>query len=181
MGKKSKNIKKSELGDPVDIAVAILKVWIEGKGRMPVTWQTLVTCLQKTNLNVLADDIETVLSEHKDSDLEDLWPVIYECTSSFSHYNYLWIPSLILHNVHLSSNFSVNLSHYIVHTHILYVTIIVYIFTLYVEFWFVLNTKAIFILFHILWITNFVYMQPHHFHIVHFTHPFLVCLISIHQ
>ena len=72
MGKKSKNIKKSELGDPVDIAVAILKVWIEGKGRMPVTWRALVTCLQKTNLNVLADDIKTVLSEHKDSDLEDL-------------------------------------------------------------------------------------------------------------
>lgn len=71
-GKKVKNIEKSELGDPVDIAVAILKVWIEGKGRMPVTWRTSVTCLWKTDLNVLADDVETVLSEHKDSDLEDL-------------------------------------------------------------------------------------------------------------
>ena len=71
-GKKVSNIEKSKLNDPVDIAVAILKAWIEGKGRTPVTWQTLVTCLRKTDLNVLADDIQTVLSEHKDSDHEDL-------------------------------------------------------------------------------------------------------------
>ena len=65
-GKKINNIKMAELGDPVDTAVAILKMWIEGKGKTPVTWQTLVTCLRKTGLNVLADDIETVLSEHND-------------------------------------------------------------------------------------------------------------------
>ena len=65
-GKKVDNIKKAKLGDPVDTAVAILKMWVEGKGKTPVTWQTLVTCLRKTGLNVLADDIETVLSEHID-------------------------------------------------------------------------------------------------------------------
>ena len=61
-GKKVDNIVQSKLGNPVDIAVAILKVWLEGKVRTTVTWQTLVTCLRKTGLNVLADDIETVLS-----------------------------------------------------------------------------------------------------------------------
>ena len=60
-GKKVDNIVKSKLGDSVDIAVAILKVWVKGKGRTPVTWQTLVTCLRKTGLNVLADDIEDII------------------------------------------------------------------------------------------------------------------------
>ena len=83
-GKKVDNIVKSKLGDSVDIAVAILKDWVEGKGRTPVTWQTLVTCLRKTGLNVLADDIEAILSEHNGS--KNLWPVKYEHTSSFSQY-----------------------------------------------------------------------------------------------
>lgn len=70
-GNKVNNIEKFKQGHPVDITVAILKIWIEGKGKMPVTWQTLVTCLRKTKLNVLASDIEAVLFKHngcKDSD-----------------------------------------------------------------------------------------------------------------
>ena len=66
-GKKIYNIEMSKRGDPVDITVAILQMWMDGKGRMPVTWQILVTCLQKTGLHVLADNIESVLSEHTGS------------------------------------------------------------------------------------------------------------------
>ena len=44
-GNKVKNIKVSEHGDPVDITVEILKQWLQGKGKEPVTWQTLVKCL----------------------------------------------------------------------------------------------------------------------------------------
>ena len=58
-------------GDPVDITVEILKQWLQGKGKMPITWQTLVKCLRDTGLNVLADIIESSLSENnggKDSD-----------------------------------------------------------------------------------------------------------------
>ena len=58
------NIEMSKHGDTVDITVTILQMWMDGKGRMPVTWQTLVTCLQKTGLHVLADNIKSVLSEH---------------------------------------------------------------------------------------------------------------------
>ena len=65
-GKKLYSIERSKHGDPVDITVAILQMWMDGKGRMPVTWQTLVTYLRKTGLNVLADNIESVLSEHRE-------------------------------------------------------------------------------------------------------------------
>ena len=46
-GNKVKNIKVSEHGDPVDITVEILKQWLQGKGKEPVTWRTfnLVKCL----------------------------------------------------------------------------------------------------------------------------------------
>ena len=54
--------------DPVDIAVEILEQWLQGRGRMPITWQTLVKCLRDTDLNVLADKMESSLSEHMDSD-----------------------------------------------------------------------------------------------------------------
>ena len=67
-GNKVKNIKVSERGDPVEITVEILKQWLQGKGRKPVASQTLVKCLQDTDLNALADNMESLLSEQKDSD-----------------------------------------------------------------------------------------------------------------
>ena len=70
-GNKVKNIEVSEHGDPVDIAVEILRQWLQGKGRKPVTWQTLVKCLQNSDLNTLVDNMKRSLSEHhgsKDSD-----------------------------------------------------------------------------------------------------------------
>ena len=73
-GNKVKNIKVSEHGDPVDITVEILKQWLQGKGRKPVTWQTLVKGLQDTDLNVLADDIESSLPEHDGSKNSDKAP-----------------------------------------------------------------------------------------------------------
>ena len=44
-GNKVKNIKVAERGDPVGITVEILKQWLQGKGRKPVTCNTLVKCL----------------------------------------------------------------------------------------------------------------------------------------
>ena len=43
-----------------EINLAILRRWLQGKGREPVTWRTLVKVLQDAGLNILADDIETV-------------------------------------------------------------------------------------------------------------------------
>ena len=73
-GNKVKNIKVSEHGDPVDITVDILKQWLQGKGRKPVTWKTLVKCLRDTDLNAVADDIESSLSEHDGSKNSDKAP-----------------------------------------------------------------------------------------------------------
>ena len=74
MGNKVTNIKASEHGDPVDITVEILKQWLQGKGRKPVTWKTLVKCLQDTNLNVLADDMANSLSERDGNNNSDKAP-----------------------------------------------------------------------------------------------------------
>ena len=53
--------KASKNGDPVDITVEILRQWLQGKGKLPVTWQTLVECLRDAKLNVAADYIEGAL------------------------------------------------------------------------------------------------------------------------
>ena len=57
-GNKVTNIEISKRGNPVDITVEILYQWRQGKGKLPVTWQTLVECLRATSLNVLADEID---------------------------------------------------------------------------------------------------------------------------
>ena len=64
---KVKNIEVSERDDLLLITVEILRQWLQGKGKKPVTWQTLVTCLQDTGLYVLAENIDDSLSEHNDS------------------------------------------------------------------------------------------------------------------
>ena len=67
-GNEVKNIKVSEHGDPVDITVEILKQWLQGKGKgkEPVTWQTLVTCLRATRLNALVDNMKSTFSNYKE-------------------------------------------------------------------------------------------------------------------
>ena len=71
IGNKVDSIAKSKHYITVDITVEILKQWLQGKGREPVTWRTLVKCLRDTDLNTLADNTKISLSEHhgsKDSD-----------------------------------------------------------------------------------------------------------------
>ena len=67
-GTKVKNIEASKHKDPVPITVEILKQWLQGKGKKPITWRTLVNCLQGTGLNVLADQIRHSLPSHNDSE-----------------------------------------------------------------------------------------------------------------
>ena len=67
-GIRVKAIEKTKNGDPVGITVEILRQWLLGKGRKPVTWQTLVECLQYTNLHVPAGIIEAALNK---SDIPD--------------------------------------------------------------------------------------------------------------
>lgn len=57
-----KGIERSKRGDPVDVTVEIVRQWLQGKGRKPVTWQTFVECLKEANLHRAAEDIERALS-----------------------------------------------------------------------------------------------------------------------
>lgn len=63
-GSKVNNIEMSKRGDPVGITAEILEQWLQGRGRMPVTWQTLIKCLRDMKMIVLADDIESSLSKY---------------------------------------------------------------------------------------------------------------------
>ena len=42
-----------------DLTEAVLQRWLEGAGRTPRTWATLITVLRRIGLNALAQDIET--------------------------------------------------------------------------------------------------------------------------
>lgn len=66
-GSKVKTIDKGKRGDAVDITAEILRLWLQGKGKQPVTWQTLIECLQDMKLNVLASKIKSGLSEQPPS------------------------------------------------------------------------------------------------------------------
>ena len=64
-GVRIKGIERSNRGDTVAITVEILRQWLLGKGRTPVTWRTFVECLRESGLNVPADYIEAELGESK--------------------------------------------------------------------------------------------------------------------
>ena len=57
-----KGIEKAKREDPVDVTVEIVRQWLQGKGRKPVTWQMFAECLKEANLHVAAEDIERALS-----------------------------------------------------------------------------------------------------------------------
>ena len=54
-------IERANHGGPVAITVEILRQWLQGKGRIPVTWRTFVECLRESGLNVPANYIEAAL------------------------------------------------------------------------------------------------------------------------
>ena len=51
-------IEKAKQGNPQDITVEVLHQWLQEKGRMPVTWETLGKCLQEAKLNAVAGYID---------------------------------------------------------------------------------------------------------------------------
>ena len=36
--------------------------WLEGKGRKPITWNTLLTALREAEFSELASDVETIIA-----------------------------------------------------------------------------------------------------------------------
>ena len=60
MGTRIRSIERTQQ-NPVDITVDILRQWLLGSGRLPVTWQILVECLKEAKLHTAAEYIEDKL------------------------------------------------------------------------------------------------------------------------
>ena len=57
-GSKMNNIEKEKRGNVSDIVRHIFMLWLQGKGRQPVTWATLIAVLRDIDLNALAQNVE---------------------------------------------------------------------------------------------------------------------------
>ena len=55
-----RNMEHKHRGDAEQINVEILEEWISGRGRKPVSWETLTEVLRDVELSQLASDIEAV-------------------------------------------------------------------------------------------------------------------------
>ena len=74
-GDRVRNMEHKHRGDVEQINLEILWEWVSGRGKQPVTWETLTEVLRDVELSVLARDIEEVTllsdSELSDSELSD--------------------------------------------------------------------------------------------------------------
>ena len=59
-GARVKNMAYKHSNDPERINTEILREWLTGNGKQPVTWSTLVEVLRDIGLSALADDISNV-------------------------------------------------------------------------------------------------------------------------
>ena len=73
-------IEKAKRGNPEDITVEFMHQWLQEKGRMPVTWETLARCLQEAKLNAVAGYIEDALSKQHSSKGPQKQPISGMCT-----------------------------------------------------------------------------------------------------
>ena len=68
-GARVSNIEHKHRGDVEQINMEILREWVNGRGRLPVSWATLTEVLRDVELCKLASDIEAVkLQTTDDSD-----------------------------------------------------------------------------------------------------------------
>ena len=66
-GNKVKSIEKEKRGEPAAITVEIVRHWLQGKGRRPVTWRTFMECLQESGLSCQADYVEAAFVKYSGS------------------------------------------------------------------------------------------------------------------
>ena len=59
-GSRVKNLEYEHHHNIEQINTAILREWVNGRGKQPVTWATLVEVLHDIELSTLADSIEAV-------------------------------------------------------------------------------------------------------------------------
>ena len=54
-------IKRDHHFQTLDACFAMFREWIEGKGRKPTTWDTVIKVLEEAELNEIAEDLRDVL------------------------------------------------------------------------------------------------------------------------
>ena len=59
-GTRVRNIERKHRGDAEQINIDILEEWTKGRGKKPVTWETLTEVLRDIELGALANEIEEV-------------------------------------------------------------------------------------------------------------------------
>ena len=62
-GSRIETMAHKHLNDAERINTEILKEWLTGRGKQPVTWATLIEVLRDIELSILADEIEAVKRE----------------------------------------------------------------------------------------------------------------------
>lgn len=62
-----RNIEHTYHSNPEQINTEILREWLTGKGKQPVTWTTLIVTLEDIGLSALANDIRTITITSDDS------------------------------------------------------------------------------------------------------------------
>ena len=63
-GAKIHDIARKHRQDGMEITIEILKEWLAGKGKQPVTWWTLIEVLKDVEFSELAKDIELQCSKY---------------------------------------------------------------------------------------------------------------------
>ena len=59
-GTRVSNIEDKHRGDAVQINTEILREWATGRGKQPVTWETLIEVLRNIGFGTLASEIEVI-------------------------------------------------------------------------------------------------------------------------
>ena len=62
-GARIKAIARKHTNDAHQINIEVLQEWLQGEGKKPVTWHTLIEVLKYTGLSELAKDISDNLSQ----------------------------------------------------------------------------------------------------------------------
>lgn len=62
-GTRIENMERKYGSDPERINREILQEWTKGRGKQPVSWETLIEVLNDVELSILASEIEVVKTE----------------------------------------------------------------------------------------------------------------------
>ena len=55
-------IAKEHPSNPIDCCTHMMREWLEGRGRQPATWATLIDLLKDAELNDLAQQLENIVA-----------------------------------------------------------------------------------------------------------------------